>query len=186
MKIAFVTSNEGKLKEVKLLLEPLGFEVLATNVELTEIQGSQEEVVKHKCLEARKHVAEALVVEDTGFYIDAYKDFPGVYARHVVAAVGIEGILKMVSGTNREAHFLSLVAYLPENSAAPVLFKGECKGRIATYAPTSHHFGLPYDSIFIPDGCEKTCGEMSAGEKNRYSHRAKAFQALARYFGENK
>ncbi len=183
-KILFITSNAGKVQEVQHILEPLGFQIEQKNFDLTEIQASQEKVVAQKALEARKFVSEALVVEDTGFYIDCFRDFPGIYARHVVKAIGLQGILKLVEGTDRKAHFLSIVAFLPENSNEPLLFEGESHGKIAQTETNVIHKRLMYDSIFIPNGETKTYGELGLAAKAKYSHRTKAFQALASYLAK--
>ncbi|MDP3742223.1 MAG: non-canonical purine NTP pyrophosphatase [Candidatus Micrarchaeota archaeon] len=180
-KILFVTHNSGKLVEIKNFLEPLGFSVENINLELTEIQASQEEVARAKALEARKTIAGDLVVEDTGFYIDAYNGFPGVLAAPVITQIKPHGLLNLMNGvTNRKAHFKSIATYLPANSTEPLLFAGECSGEIGI-VETAFRPHLPYDAFFIPDGETKTLGEMSIEEKNKYSHRVKAFEKLASY-----
>ncbi len=180
LKLLFATSNKGKLQEARHALEPLGFEVESLEIDLTEIQAKQEEVSKHKALEARKHTRESVLVEDTGFYIDSFNDFPGAYARSVFAGIGPQGILKLVEGTDRKAHFVSIISYLPANVIEPLIFKGECHGTI-TNRLTNAHPQLPYDMLFIPDGENRTFGEMSIAEKAKYDHRSKAFKQLAEY-----
>ncbi len=185
-KILFVTHNSGKLTEIRNFLEPLGFEVENTALELTEIQASQEEVARAKALEARKTIKEDLVVEDTGFYIDAYNGFPGVLAAPVIKQIKPSGLLNLMNGvTNRKAHFKSIATYLPANSTEPLLFIGECTGEVGI-TETAFRPHLPYDAFFIPEGETKTLGEMSIEEKNKYSHRRKAFEKLAQYLREQK
>ncbi len=186
MKIRFATSNLGKLQEARHTLEPLGFTVEDLGVKLTEVQGTQEEVARHKVFEARKHTSETVLVEDSGFYIDCFSDFPGVYARPVMAGIGHAGMLKLVAGTNRKAHFRSIIAYLSSNSTTPLLFNGECSGKISESETKLIHPELPYDSIFIPEGDSRTFGEMGLSEKVKFDHRAKAFRALAQHLRENK
>ncbi len=126
-----------------------------------------------------------MVVEDTGFYIDAYNGFPGVLAAPVIRQIHRAGFIHLMRGVeNRKAHFKAIISHLPANSNEPTLFSGECHGEVSLKA-TSSRPGLTYDSIFIPDGCEKTFGEMSVTEKNNYSHRRRAFEKLADYLKEN-
>ena len=185
-KILFVTHNSGKLAEIKGFLEPLGFQVENISLELTEIQASQEEVARAKALEARKTIAGDLVVEDTGFYIDAYNGFPGVLAAPVIKQIKPRGLLNLMNGvSNRKAHFKSIATYLPADSIEPLLFFGECYGEIGI-TETVFRPHLPYDAFFIPEGEIKTLGEMSIDEKNKHSHRVKAFEKLAQYLREQK
>ena len=60
----------------------------------------------------------------------------------------------------------------------PLTFRGECKGRICRSRQGSGGFG--YDPIFLMDGLGKTFAELSAEEKNRLSHRARAVTACRR------
>ena len=58
-------------------------------------------------------------------------------------------------------------------------FEGICIGKIADGARGAHGFG--YDPIFIPQGSNKTFGEMTREEKNQYSHRGRAVEKLSEY-----
>ncbi len=185
-KIFFVTSNPGKLDEARSFLVPLGFQVESKALNLLEIQASQEEVACAKALEARKTIYDDLVVEDTGFYLNAYNGFPGVLAAPVIKQIHREGFIHLMRGVeNRKAYFKAIVSYLPANSKEPMLFSGECQGEVSLQA-TSSRPRLTYDSFFIPQGESRTFGEMTIAEKNKYSHRRKAFEAFANYVGREK
>lgn len=185
MKISFITSNPGKLAEAREFLTPLGFQVENVSLDLIEIQASQEEVARAKALEARKTIKGDLVVEDTGFYIDAFNGFLGVLAAPVIKQIHREGFIHIMRGVeNRKAYFKAVVSYFPANTLAPLLFTGECHGEVSSQA-TSSRPRLTYDSFFIPQGETRTFGEMSIEEKNKYSHRIKAFQKLAQYLKES-
>lgn len=180
MKILFVTSNEGKVQEARQVLSQFGIDVENIDIDLTEVQAPHEDVVRLKALEARKHFSGDLVVEDAGFYIDAFNDFPGILTKPIVRGIGPQGFLKLVAGLDRSAHFLSIVAYLQEGAAEPLLFKGKSIGKLSE-TMTESNPKLPCDSIFIPEGETRTFGQMTPAEKSLYSHRAKAFQELAYY-----
>ncbi|MFZ0892010.1 MAG: non-canonical purine NTP pyrophosphatase, partial [Thermoplasmata archaeon] len=62
------------------------------------------------------------------------------------------------------------------------LFVGKSEGRIAARPHGTQGFG--YDPIFIPDGSKRTYAELSAGEKNRLSHRARALRKVGKALGE--
>ncbi len=180
-KILFVTSNPGKLEEAREFFEPIGFAVENAELELTEIQSTQEEIARRKALEARKFIDEPLVIEDTGFYIDVFKGFPGPFAAPVIRQIGPSGFLQLMRGVeNRKAHFKTIVTYLPASSNEPLLFTGECYGYIGE-KETQSHPKLLFDAIFVPNEESRTFGEMTIIEKNKYSHRRKAFEALAGY-----
>ncbi len=184
-KLLFVTSNSGKLLEVQSILQPLGFAVDSINLELTEIQGDQAQVAKHKALEARKTVSDSLVVEDTGWYFEAYGNFPGILARQMAQSIGIDGLLKLLEEKSHSAYVLTIAAFLPAGETEPLLFTGKCSGQI-TQNKTEAHPRLPYDSIFIPNGGNCTFGQMTQEEINKYSARRKAFEELANYLIKHK
>ncbi len=117
------------------------------------------------------------ILEDAGLFVDALKGFPGVYSKYVFFTIGLAGILRLLEGIeNRKAVFRSVYAY-GEPGKKPIIIIGECKGIISTEEHGNHGFG--YDPLFIPDGGEKTFGEMTVEEKNQFSHRGKALQKLA-------
>ncbi|AFK21999.1 XTP/dITP diphosphatase [Pyrococcus sp. ST04] len=182
MKIFFITSNDGKVREAKALLEPLGVEVIKKTIEYPEIQaGSLEEVVEF----GAKWLAEILdgpfMIEDSGLFIEALNGFPGVYSAYVYKTIGLDGILKLLSDVeNRRAYFKSVIGYYDGKLH---IFKGIVWGRISTEKRGIHGFG--YDPIFVPDGYEKTFAEMTTEEKNAISHRGKALKEFHRWLKEN-
>ncbi len=184
--IIFVTTNKGKVEEAAHLLAPLGFEVKPSFLELREIQTQdQNELVTLKALDARLSIAFALIVEDTGFYLEAYPNFPGVFGKYVIKSLGVEGLLKLVEGTNRKAFFRSVVAFLPAESDEVKIFDGKVNGTIAKRITQSRE-GMPFDQIFIPNGETRTYGEMSIEEKNKVNHRALSMQKLAHWLASGK
>lgn len=120
------------------------------------------------------HLKKPLVLEDSGLYINALKGFPGPYSSYVFKKIGNEGILKLMrSVKDRTAKFVCVVAFAHPKYGIR-LFKGEVKGKISLEVRGSKGFG--FDPIFIPEGSNKTFGEMDINEKNMFSHRSKAFK----------
>ncbi len=190
----FLTGNPGKLEEATALLAPLGWTVQSFVVE-----GSIPEVVEPQAdnlttvalakvaqgveiLAAESRLSESLLVEDSGFFINALPDFPGVYSAHILKSIGLKGILKLV-GENRLAHFVTIAALW--TGEVVEVFVGRCDGKISQTIQGEQGFG--YDPIFIPDegDGERTFAEMTIEEKAACSHRGKALRALANFLDEN-
>jgi len=173
----FITSNKGKVREATEKLRPLGFSVEQKNLGYPEVQAdSLEEVALQGIEYVRMKFHHAFMLEDAGLFIDVLQGFPGVYSKYVFFTIGLPGILRLLDGMkNRTAVFRSVYAY-SEPGKKPMIVVGECTGMISTEQRGEHGFG--YDPIFIPNGAEKTFGEMTIEEKNQYSHRAKALEKL--------
>jgi len=175
--IVFITSNKNKFKEAEKLITPLGFKLIQKNPGYPEIQSdSLEEVVRYG-IEYLRDKFDTFFLEDSGLFIKSLKNFPGVFSKFVFTTIGNEGIVKLMENIKmRDAVFRAVIGYYDGEAK---IFKGECKGRISEEIRGDHGFG--YDPIFIPQGCEKTFGEMMTEEKNQYSHRGKALKGFVQY-----
>ncbi len=180
--VNFATGNAHKVEEVKYALKDYSLDVKALNIKGVEIQAETvEEIAKSSALKASRHNKIPLIVEDTGLFIYALKDFPGAYAAYVYKTIGIDGILRLLKDvTDRKAMFRSAVAFC--NPAGDVLcFVGESLGVISFTAKGDQGFG--FDPIFEPyDGAGKTLAEMSLERKNLISHRACAVRKFAAWY----
>lgn len=178
--ILFVTSNENKFREVKSYLEKAGIHLERSILEIVEKQyATEREVSLNKALSAAKILNRPVLVEDTGVYFSAFKSFPGPYAKQVFENIGIDGILKLLDGKNREAVMRTSFAYC-EPGGMPVAFTGEVSGKIAERP--SEVISFAYDTLFVPEDESKTFSEMSVGEKERYSHRIRALQEFLNWW----
>ena len=188
--ILFVTSNSGKLDEAKLALNPFGLNIesFRFNEEFTEIEEIQSSELRHVAKDKlRKAVTIVnnssnklgVMVEDAGFFIDELDGFPGVYSSYVHETLGIQGIIKILTGIkNRDACFKCVIGIHLDDEE--LFFEGECKGQVSGKAVGTNGFG--YDPIFIPnEGNGRTFAEMSSKEKQKFSHRGKAMEALRAY-----
>jgi XTP/dITP diphosphohydrolase len=138
---------------------------------LTEVA---EEGVKFVHVRIKKPV----VVEDSGFFIQALDDFPGPYSAYVFGKIGNYGILKLLDDTeNRRACFRSTVAYSDGETINS--FEGAVSGEISDEPKGQEGFG--YDPIFIPKGSSKTFAEDSK-YKEKVSHRRKSVEKFLKWF----
>lgn len=184
-KIYFLSSNKGKIEEVKLHLKKFGIKVIGRKIDIEENKfEKQEQIAKEKARNAAKLIKKPVIVEDTGLYLKSYKNFPGINAKFVFKCIGLKGILKLLEGRTRKAYFKTVVAYCKPNGR-PLIFTGICKGRISTKIRKPIIPKLPYDSIFITEGEKRTFSQMTKEEKAKYSHRAKALEKFAKWFNRN-
>ena len=182
MEMIFVTSNRGKVREAERYFSPLGVRIIQRKIEYPEIQAdSLEEVARFGIGWLRDKLEAPFFLDDSGLFIDALGGFPGVYSAYVYRTLGNDGILKLLEGVeNRKAYFQSVVAYYDGELH---IFTGRTAGRITRKKRGTGGFG--FDPIFQPEGFSKTFAEMTTEEKNRISHRGRAFKAFSEWLKEN-
>ncbi len=181
-KIWFATGNRHKVREAVEVLTPYGIRVEHYPLERVEIQADDPADIAAYSLQQVKD-PRPMCVEDAGVAVDRWGGFPGPYSSYVLERLGNPGMLKLMAGeTNRRAHYVSAVAYRDETGVH--VFRGTVDGEIAHGIRGINGFG--YDPIFIPsEGDGRTFGEMPPEEKNKISHRARAFRALAEWLSQN-
>jgi XTP/dITP diphosphohydrolase len=175
------TSSDHKYEEAREVLTEYGVELERLSIDRVEIQADDPELIAEYSLKVLD-VDVPILIEDAGLYIDKYYGFPGPYSSYALRTIDNEGILKLMeSETERGARYLSAVAFRDGDTS--VTFTGEVVGRIAMEMRGTNGFG--YDPIFMPEeGDGRTFGEMSAAEKARISHRARAFRKLGEWLRE--
>ena len=182
MKITLITSNKGKLKELKKYLQP-EISIIHIGQEYRELRSDNpEEIAK----EAAKMLAEKLkkpvIVEDSGLFIKALNDFPGTCSKYIHQRIRLKGILKLMENIkDRTCFYKSSIGYC-EPGKEPLSFLGEEKGKIALEEKGS--FGFGHDPIFIPEGGSKTYGETENCE-NIKKFRRIAINKLKEYLLKN-
>jgi XTP/dITP diphosphohydrolase len=177
MRLTFVTSNKGKLHEARTALEPLGIEIVGSDLRPVEIQGDTlDEISRAKCEVLVGRLEPPFIVDDGGLFVDALHDFPGVFSAHALKTIGVPGILKLMEGVaDRRARFAAVVSLY--DGARVHAFAGRCDGALTTAPATAGH-GFGFDPIFVPEGQERTFAELPAEYKNRFSHRGRALAGL--------
>jgi XTP/dITP diphosphohydrolase len=177
LKIYLVTSNQGKLKEFRSVLQPLGYEVEHSTEDCDEIQADTLQEVVLSCLQQLK--AKGLrdfVIDDSGLFVHSLKGFPGVYSAYALRTIGLDGVLRLLDGIgDRSAYFECCIGASVGGEEFTVT--GRCDGSMALRPSGTDGFG--FDPLFVPSGYAQTFAEISIGEKNRISHRGKAVQAFS-------
>jgi len=188
MKVLFLTSNKNKVIEANQTLSELGYEIEQFLInglapKIIEPQSSEIEIVSEfKIQQALELISgtnfenHALLVEDSGLFIESLSDFPGVYSSYFFRTVGNQGILKLLENeSNRNAEYRAYSILYRDGVYFRAL--GKCLGSISTEIKGSNGFG--YDPIFIPDsGDGRTFGEMQDYEKESKSHRGESLRIL--------
>jgi XTP/dITP diphosphohydrolase len=173
------TGNLNKVKEASEILAPYGIKLEHYPLKRVEIQSDDPAEIAIYSLKTVP-LEIPIAIEDAGLFISQYRGFPGPYSSYVLERLQNPGILKLMEDVeNRSAQYLSVIAYRDENGTQ--IFRGTVEGIISNRIRGINGFG--YDPIFIPkEGDGRTFGEMRDNEKNKISHRARAFQALAECF----
>lgn len=186
MKIIFASQNKGKVKEVKAIFKDSPFEIislydLGNNIEIDESGSTFSENAFIKAKTIYEHYREPSIADDSGLVIEQLNGRPGVYsARYAGESCTYEDnnfkVIKELSDfpEPHRAKFVCTAVFYNDKKIIEAV--GELKGRIIKEQRGSGGFG--YDPIFIPDGFDKTISELSFEEKNKISHRSKAFQKL--------
>lgn len=179
-KIKVVTGNKNKFNELNEIAKEYNIQLEMINLPKFEIQADTlEEIVKYSAALVYSMIKEPIILEDSGLFIEALNGFPGPYTKYVRETIGIDGILKLMKNVeNRRAYFKTALAYADESEVR--IFTGEVYGEISYEARGDKGFG--FDPIFIPNGCKKTFAELDIHEKNKYSHRSKAFRKFLEYY----
>ena len=171
--LVFVTSRAEKAAEAARL----GVDVERLDVDLPEPQAlDPSEIVAAKARSAYALLERPVLVEDSGLAVEAWGGFPGALVKWLEKSAGVAALARMLDGfPNRSATAVCAIAYC--DGGEVVSARGEVAGSIAPSPRGSGGFG--WDAIFVPDGGSRTFAEMASAEKDRISHRRKAWDALA-------
>lgn len=186
MKIIFASQNNGKVREVKSIFSNSPFEIislydLGNNIEIDETGSTFSENALIKARTIFEYYHEPSIADDSGIVVEQLGGRPGVYsARYAGPNCTFEdNNLKLIKELSefpephRAKFVCTAVFYDGKNIIETV---GELNGIVINEQRGTEGFG--YDPIFIPDGYDKTVAELSFEEKNKISHRAKAFNKL--------
>lgn len=186
MKIIVATKNKGKMREIKSILSDSKYEILSMediglDVEVDEDADTFTGNAIKKAVEIMKVCNEITLADDSGLVVDALGGAPGVYSARYAGEHGDDLqnnllLLKnMENEKNRSAKFVCAMALaFPDGRIIDV--EGEFHGQIDYEMKGTGGFG--YDVLFYLPEYNMTSAEISAEEKNKISHRAKALQLI--------
>ncbi len=173
--VYFATTNAEKVREAQCVLDSI--RLVQIDRDVPEIKTlDMSETIERKAEAAYALCKKPILVEDTGFFLDAYPGFPGTYTKFCVRLLGLPSFLKLLDGKVRTARFETWVAHFDGKKMQ--VFKGVVRGHVARKIVPPLVPKLPYDALFIPAGQNRTYSQMGTSEKAETSHRAKAFRAL--------
>lgn len=208
MRLVFASNNAHKLAEVRAIM-PSGVDVLSLREigfeqEIEENGATLEDNSLIKAEAVYQFInsgaplnggmaIDGVFADDTGLEIDALNGEPGVYTarwyrmndemsaplndeKDIFAANRAKAIRKLSGHSNRGAQFRTVITLIQEGKTIQV--EGVVRGRIAEEEYGEGGFG--YDPVFIPEGYDKTFGELPAEIKNGISHRARALAELVK------
>jgi XTP/dITP diphosphohydrolase len=185
-KLLLATSNAGKIREYRVLLDGLGYQITTLTEEgiakiVTESGDSYEQNARLKAITYGKLSQLTTLADDSGLEVDALNGEPGVKSARFAGktATDAEKVnfllakLNSVPWERRTARFKCVIAIASPGGRAEVCY-GECHGMIAFEAKGENGFG--YDPIFFLPEIGKTMAELHLEMKNQISHRAGASQ----------
>jgi inosine triphosphate pyrophosphatase len=185
--INFLSSNTHKYEELTQIFkkEFPDIEIRQVKIDLPELQGYPEEIVKNKLKYALNTKAKGnpILVEDTSLCFNSYGGLPGAYIKYFLNNIKPQGLYKMICAFDDHSAYAQSIFGLQKNKkGGPILFIGKTEGEIVEPRGS---FDFGWDPCFLPKGFNKTYGEMSKDEKNEISHRGKSVNAMIKFFKEN-
>jgi len=187
--LVIATTNRGKVKEFKSLLNPGIKKILSINdfdsipeIEETGVTYEDNALIKARIVSGL--TKKITISDDSGLEVFSLDNKPGIYSARYAGynatdEDNIDKLLKEIENAdNRAARFVCCVSIVFPNGYEQV-FRATCEGEILKGRKGEGGFG--YDSVFYFPKAKKTFAELSLDEKNEYSHRAKAIEQLNNY-----
>ena len=184
----FATGNEGKLREIRMILCDLGVEILSLKeagitADVEENGSTFEENAVIKAREIMKLTNEIVLADDSGLEVDALNKEPGIYSArymghdtsYTIKNRSIIDRLEGKEGAERSARFVcAIAAAFPDGRV--VTTRATMEGQIGYEERGENGFG--YDPIFYLPEYQCYSAELPLEEKNKLSHRGKALRLM--------
>lgn len=191
--IVVASGNQGKIKEFKEMLEPLGYTVKSLK-ELPPMKEVEENgttfhdnaIIKAQAVTDAFHMM--AVSDDSGLEIDALDKKPGVYSARWLGHdtpydIKNQKVLELLKDTdNRTCRYVCAIAVTRPHEE-PVVFEDSVECEIAREPKGTNGFG--YDPIVYYPAFQKTMAELTKEEKNSISHRGKAVRKFEKWLESN-
>lgn len=191
-KLLVATTNAGKLCEIRAALRDLPITLLSladfpTIEEVAETGSTFAENAALKALGYARQAGVLTLADDSGLEVDALARAPGVRSARYLGEHSsysdrmnvLLTALKAAKDEARTARFVCALTIASPNQEILFTTQATCEGRIADAPRGSGGFG--YDPVFIPDGFDRTFGELSAEIKNGISHRGRALADASQF-----
>jgi XTP/dITP diphosphohydrolase len=190
MELVFATNNDHKLREIRDILGG-SFNLLSLkDLNIDEDIPENEPTLEGNAMYKAKHIFGILkknaFADDTGLETEILNGLPGVHSARFAGENknsddNIDKLLGLMgSSENRKARFRTVIALILEGKE--YLFEGISEGTIIFERRGREGFG--YDPVFVPSGSNLTYAEMPLDEKNKISHRARAFNKLKEFLSQ--
>ena len=193
-KLVIASHNEGKVKEIRELLAPVGVAVVsAAELNLPEPEETGSSFAQNAAIKSESAATlsgEYALADDSGLCVAVLDGAPGIYSARwagktkdfsiAMQKIQDEITQRKLEPTGQPAYFICVLA-LSSPGKKTEIFEGRVDGKL-TFPPRGEK-GFGYDPIFIPDGYAEAFGEMEAAKKHSMSHRAKAFKKFMEKFG---
>lgn len=166
--ISFLTGNPSKLALAQRILAPFQIELIQVDLSLMEPQADRvETVVSSKAQQGYDQLRKPVFAEDSGFFIDALKGFPGPYSRYVLETLEVDGILRLMQGVpDRSCRFISALTYIDELGHLQTFIDEAAVGRLSAQAdPTPIEVYSDWWRVFIPEGADQPLSALPEGER---------------------
>lgn len=186
--IIFATGNEGKVKEINMILADGQIQVhtmqeAGITIEIEENGNSFEENAMIKAKEVAKHTNSIVLADDSGLEIDYLNGEPGIYSARYMGEdtsyrIKNQNLIDRLAGVpdeKRSARFVCVIAAVfPDGEV--VTTRGVMEGMIGYQEAGENGFG--YDPVFFLPEYDMTSAQLDAEKKNEISHRGKALRAM--------
>jgi XTP/dITP diphosphohydrolase len=197
VKLVVATRNRHKVREIAVLLAEAGLDIEAVTIdevaptaELIEDEDTFEGNALAKASQASVACGLPAIADDSGIEVDALGGAPGVRSARWAGepcddARNNQKMLRemaQVPAEKRSARYRCAAAFVDVAQKHEVVRSGACEGVLLTEARGTGGFG--YDPLFFIPSLSRTMAEIDLAEKNRLSHRAVAFRALAQALRE--
>jgi len=185
--LVLASDNEGKIREIRRILAPLGIEVLSqAHFKVPNADEPHATFVENALAKARHaSVLTGLpaLADDSGICVDALDGGPGVHSARFAGEPRSDErnnnrLLEMLARSeDRKAHYYCVIVLLRHaNDPEPLIVEGDWHGEVLHERRGTGGFG--YDPLFFDPKLGKTGAELPLDEKNRVSHRGKALALL--------
>ncbi len=193
MKIILATSNKGKVKEIQKsfdMLEVVPFDEIIEPFEIEENGSSFKEnaIIKAKAVYEAIDDKDVIVLsDDSGINVPILGNEPGIKSARYAGdnASAKDNLYKLINELKKRdikktpAFYTAAIALATKDGVFSV--HGWMYGEVIDEARGNNGFG--YDPMFIPEGFDKTLGELDESVKKEFSHRSKALRLAKRLIG---